>query len=156
MGRPVTVIALLVAFIALGVAGWLTRYPDTFRPSEQSFTADQQTQAKTTACQAFSTVSKGVFENTNRPNPGAPEDVAGSMAVVANAKIALFDGGQYLLARVDPATPADLAAAMKRFGDALLDIGAAANAGVLDNDQSQATRFTDADAVNGQIKALCA
>lgn len=156
MGRPVTVVALLLAFVALGVAGWLTRYPDTFRSSGQSFTAEQEAQAKTTACQAFDTVSKGVFENTNRPNPVAPDDVTGSMVVAANAKIALFDGGRYLHARLDPATPAELTSAMKLFGDALMDIGAAANAGVVDGDRSQAARFADADALNSRLRGICA
>jgi hypothetical protein len=156
MGRTLSVVALLVAFVALGVGGWLTRYPDAFRgaPAE-TFTAAQRDQAKAEACQAYKTVSTGVFENTNRQSPGPPEDVTASMVVVANAKVALLEGGEYLRTRIGPATPPDLADAVTRFGDALMDIGAGANAGVLDNDPAQAELFKRADGVNDEVKALC-
>jgi hypothetical protein len=58
-------------------------------------------------------VRKGVSLNSNLQPPGGPEDVTGSLAVVANARISLYDGGQYLLVRLDPATPPDLADAVK-------------------------------------------
>lgn len=156
MSRTVSVVALLLAFLAMGLSGWLLRSPDAFRSASADVTEEQVAQAKTRACAAHDVVSAGVFENTNRPNPVAPEDIAGSMVVTANAKIALLDGGRYLIERTGPATPPELAAAMKRFGDALMDIGVAANAGVLDSDSSQAARFKDADAVNSQLKGMCA
>jgi hypothetical protein len=34
-----------------------------------------------------------------------------------NARISLYDGGQYLLARLDPATPPELADAVKKFAN---------------------------------------
>jgi hypothetical protein len=156
MGRTLSVVALLVAFVALGLGGWLTLYPNTFRAAPaETFTAEQRDQAKAEACQAYRTVSAGVFENTNRQSPGPPEDATAGMVVVANAKIALLEGGQYVRARISPATPTDLAAAMTRFGDSLMAIGAGANAGVLDDDPAQAELFKNADTVNNEIKALC-
>jgi hypothetical protein len=156
MSRTVPVVALLLAFVALGVSGWLTLHPGTFTSaSGQSFSDEERAQAKAKACKAYDVVSAGVFQNTNRKSPGAPDDISAGMVVVANAKVALFDGGQYVKARIEPATPDDLAAAMRRFGDALMYIGAAANAGVLDTDPAQTARFKDADGVNSQIKGLC-
>ena len=156
MGRTLSVVALLIAFVALGLGGWLTRYPETFRPSaDKTFSEQQRAEAKTEACTAYNLVSSGVFENTNRQSPGPPEDVVAGMAVVANAKVALVEGGQYLHAKVVPATPPELADALQRFGDALMQIGAGANAGVLDTDPGQAELFKNADTVNNEIKAIC-
>ena len=42
--------------------------------------------------------------------------------MAANARLAMFGGGSYLLAHIDPATPDDLAAAAKSFANGLQDI----------------------------------
>ena len=77
------------------------------------------------------------------------------MAVSANARVSLFAGGQYLHARLDPATPDDLAASVRRFADTLMDVGAAATASIPNTDPAQATRLRDADAMNNQIMNYC-
>lgn len=69
--------------------------------------------------------------------------------------MALFDGGQYLLARLDPATPGDLAGEIEKFGNLLMDIGAAATAGVPNTDPVQAGRLEDAQAASTAITGLC-
>lgn len=97
---------------------------------------------------------KGVSLNTNLQPPGGPEDVTGSLAVAANARISLYDGGQYLLVRLDPATPPDLADAVKDFGKLLMDIGANAAAGA-QNPAGQAARLKEADAANTKVTDLC-
>lgn len=73
-----------------------------------------------------------------------------------NARAALFDGGQYLLARMDPATPPELASQIHRFADLVMDIGAAATAGVPDSDPVQADRLEQAEDASAQISGLCA
>ena len=98
---------------------------------------------------------KGVSLNTNLQPPGGPEDVTGTLAVVANARISLYDGGQYLLARLDPATPPELADAVKKFANLLMDIGAAATSGAQNSEPEQAARLKDADATNATITELC-
>ncbi len=75
--------------------------------------------------------------------------------MAANARLALSDGGQYLLARLDPATPTDLAAEIKRFANQLMDIGAAATAGVPNTDAAQAARLQDAEAAATAITDRC-
>jgi len=75
-------------------------------------------------CESFNVIRNGVQINTNLQPPGGPEDVTGSMAVAANARLALYDGGQYLLARLQPGTPPDLAEAVRKFANNLMDIGA--------------------------------
>ena len=107
-------------------------------------------------CGAFDLVRRGVSRNTNVAVPGGPEDVTGTLAVAANARISLYDGGQYLLARLDPATPTELGDAVRGFANTLMDIGAAATAGALDNDPDQVARLRSADEGNVKIGQLCA
>ena len=39
------------------------------------------------------------------------------MAVAANARVALYDGGQYLLARHQPGTPQTWQTTVRKFGN---------------------------------------
>lgn len=155
----------VVALAALGLAGWtLLRPPPNFTSSvaggysgsDADYTDAQRADAKAKVCAVFATVRKGVSQNTNLQAPGGPEDMVGNLAVAANARLALFDGGQYLLARVEPATPPELADAVRSFANTLMDIGAAATAGALNTDPDQAARLRDAEAVNGTVVKLCA
>jgi hypothetical protein len=65
--------------------------------------------------------------------------------------ISVYDGGQYLLARLAPATPTDLADAVRGFANGLMDIGAAATAGAQNTDPEPAKRLSDADAASTRI-----
>lgn len=144
--------ALVVAVFALGVSVFaLLRTFD----GEPEYTDAARTDAKNAVCSAFETVRTGVATNTNAEPPGGSDDIAGALAVSANARIALFDGGQYLLARLDPATPSELAGEVRRFANQLMDIGAAATAGVPNSDPVQAGRLQDAEAASSAISGRC-
>jgi len=149
---PLTVVVLIVAVAALGVAGWTLYRLDFSKPS---YTDTQRADAKVEVCAAMDVVRKGVSLNTNLRPAGGPEDVTGSLAVAANARVALYDGGQYLLAKLDPATPPDLADAVRKFANTLMDIGAAATAGAQNKDPDQAARLRDADSANATLTELC-
>jgi hypothetical protein len=149
---PLSYIALILAIAALAVAGW-TLYRSEY--SEASYSDTQRADAKVAACTAMDLVRRGVSLNTNLQPPGGPGDVTGSLAVAANARVSLYDGGQYLLAKLDPATPADLADAVRKFANNLMDIGAASTAGAQNTDPDQAARLRDADAANAVITELC-
>jgi hypothetical protein len=84
-----------------------------------------------------------------------PIAVAGVLAVAANIRIAESNGGQYLLSRLDPATPKDLADAIRGFANDLLDIGAAQTAGALTTDPDQAANLRSAEQANTQIAKMC-
>jgi hypothetical protein len=146
------VLALLLAVVAVVVAGWALWQSLS---SEPWYSDSQRAAAKSTACGAMDVVRKGVSLNTNLQPKGGPEDVTGALAVAANARVSLYDGGQYLLARVDPATPTNLADPIRRFANDLMDIGANATAGVQNSDPAQAARLKDADTANGTIADLC-
>ncbi|MCV7153161.1 hypothetical protein [Mycolicibacterium pyrenivorans] len=143
--------ALVLAVLSLGVAAFALIRP-TVGPDH---TEAERSDAKAAICAAFDTVRTGVATNTNVAPPGGSDDIAGALAVAANARVALFDGGQYLLARLDPATPGDLAGEIERFGNLLMDIGAAATAGVPNTDPVQAGRLEDAQAAGTAITGLC-
>ena len=106
-------------------------------------------------CTAFATVRTGVNVNTNLAPPGGPEDATGALAVAANGRVSLYDGGQYLLDRLDPATPSDLADPVRKFANTLMDIGAGATAGLQNSDPGQAALLNDASAKDAIITGLC-
>src|SRR4051812_17676578 len=127
-GGILSVVAVVLALVAVGLAAWAAFRPAK-EPAAPTYTAAQQSDAKAAICAAADLVRRGVSLNTNLPVPGGEGDVTGSLAVAANARVSLSDGGQYLLARLDPATPADLADPVREFANKLMDIGAGAIAG---------------------------
>jgi hypothetical protein len=153
-GEVLAVIALILAIAALGLAAWAAFRPAP-APAAAVYTATQQADAKTAVCKASDLVRRGISLNTNLPVPGGDADVTGSLAVAANARLSLSGGGRYLLDRIDPATPTELAALARRFANTVMDIGAAAIAGVQNTDPDQAARLRDADAANVKIVEAC-
>ena len=119
------------------------------------YTGSSTADPKGAICDAFGVVRNGVQINTNLQPPGGPEDITGSMAVAANARLALYDGGQYLLARLQPDTPQELADAVRKFANNLMDIGARSTSGIPNTDPAQAARLNEADEANTKITELC-
>ena len=151
-----TVLALAVAVVAAALAVWaLFRGPSDATPSAQESTGAQTDDPKGSICATFDIVRRGVQINTNLQPPGGEGDVTGAMAVAANARLSLYDGGQYLLARLEPGTPSDLADAVRGFANNLMDIGARSTSGIPNSDPDQAARLKEADASNTKITELC-
>ena len=149
------VIAVILSVAALGLSAWTALRPSAKLPAESAYTDVQRNDAKTVVCAAADVVRKGISLNTNLQPPGGEGDVTGSLAVAANARVSLSNGGEYLIARLDPATPAPLADEVRKFANTLLDIGAAATAGSPNTDPAQAARLRDADASNTKIAEAC-
>jgi hypothetical protein len=155
-GRILLIVTLVVAVLALALSGWLLiRITQQGTPDSPNYSGAQRADAKQKVCAATDLVRKGVSLNTNLQPPGGPEDITGTLAVAANARISLYDGGQYLLARLDPATPPDLSDAVKKFANLLLDIGAGATSGAQNSQPEQAARLKEADTLNHTITELC-
>lgn len=142
-------LALAVAVTALVFTLWRGH-----APAEESYTGTQRADAKAQACANAALVRNAVMLNTNRALPENAGAV-GTVATAANARIALFNGGQYLLARLAPATPPELAASIRDFGNALMDVGAAAIAETPNTDPKQAQRLSKADELSKHIVDLC-
>ncbi|MCT7659876.1 hypothetical protein [Mycobacterium deserti] len=147
-----TIVALVIAIAALGLAGW-TFYKTEMAKTE--YDATQIADAKAKVCGAMDVVRRGVSLNTNMAPAGGPQDITGAQAVAANARLSLYDGGQYLLARLDPATPAQLSDRVRAFANGLMDIGAHATAGETNDEPAQAARLKEADEANNTIGELC-
>lgn len=153
-GFIVSVAALVLALVAVGLSVWaLLKQPSP--SSGQVFTGQASDDPKGSVCDAFTVVRNGVQINTNLQPPGGPEDVTGAMAVAANARVALYDGGQYLLARLQPDTPPELADEVRAFANTLMDIGARSTSGIPNSDPEQAQRLKEADSANTRITELC-
>ena len=149
------VIAVILSVAALGLSAWTAFQPSAKSSAESAYTDSQRNDAKTVVCAAANVVRKGISLNTNLQAPGGEGDVTGSLAVAANARLSLSDGGQYLIARLDPATPTAVADAVRKFANTLLDIGAASTAGSPNTDPDQAARLRSADAENSAVAELC-
>lgn len=146
---------ILAAFACVVAAAALVVAVFTWWQSGRAteYTVEQQAAAKDTACAAYGTVRTGVATNTNLATSDG--DVTGALAAAANARVSLIGGGQYVLARLGPATPAELAEPLQEFGDVLMDFGAAATAGALNTDPAQAARLQQIEALNGTLQGLC-
>ncbi|MBI3224509.1 MAG: hypothetical protein HYZ39_05575 [Mycolicibacterium cosmeticum] len=152
---------MLVAIATLGASAYMWRNPTqaaSAAPTEAAaptFSDTEKNDAKTKLCAAFELVRAGVANSSALQSPGGEEDVTGALAVAANARLALYGGGQYLLSRIDAAAPADVADAVRKFGNTLMDIGAAAMAEVPKSDPGQDARLKEADAQNAAVEELC-
>lgn len=140
-------VALVIAVVAVALAIWAL----VGASSNDSGTA-LGGDPKTRVCAAFGTVSKAVPLQTHVDL--GPDPVA-QAAVAANARLALFGGGQYLLNSVDSATPSDLADPVRKFANSLQDIAIHALAGEVNTDAAQSARLAEADTTRKQIVDLC-
>lgn len=148
MQRWLAPATLLVAVVAVGLAIWALMSSSSAGTDAHKLAGDP----KTRVCTAFDTVSKAVSLQTHAnlgPEPVALEAVAG------NARLALVGGGQYLLSRLDSATPRDLADAVSSFANDLQDIGMYALTGVDNSEAGQAGRMAQGDVARKQIIDLC-
>jgi hypothetical protein len=140
--------ALLIAVVAVALAAWSLMSGS----SGTSEAGKQPGDPKTRVCSAYQTVSQAVSAQTHAE---LGQDPIALSAVAANARLALLGGGQYLLDRLDPATPSELADAVRTFANNLQDIGIYALAGVPNSDPEQAARLTQGDVANQQLRSLC-
>lgn len=148
--------ALAIALIAVGLAIWALMRPSSESAANAQQAAEASAQqpgdAKTRLCTAFDIVRNAVSIQTNAdlgPDPVARE------AVAANARLATLGGGSYLLSRLDPAAPSELADAVRSFANNLQDIGMKQLVGVANTDPSLTAQLNDTQAASGRITELC-
>jgi hypothetical protein len=159
--------ALVVAVVALVLAGWAWFHPRSSNAPEaktesaagqsadpEAYTDAQRAEAKAKTCTTFRTVDAGVRRNTNLAPQGGDTEI-GVLATAANWRLSVYDGGQYLLDRLEPGTPSDIADPVRSLGTVLMDIGAAATAGVPESDPVQAPRIQEAERLMNSLLPLC-
>lgn len=148
--------ALAIAIAAAGVAIWaVLRTPNESTqvdPQLPAVTAQESADAKASTCDAFETVRTAVSIQTNM-NLGA--DPVAREAVAANARLATFGGGSYLLSRLSPAIPPELSNEVRAFANNLQDIGMRQLVGLPNTDPGLAGPLADAQASSAKIAELC-
>jgi hypothetical protein len=151
-----TFLALALALVASGLAivGWFRPSPPPTAPPSKTptYTEQQISDAKARSCAAFDTVLKGVTLQTHGE---ASDDPAMRKAQAVNGQLSLVAGGGYLRDHLDPATPAQLSADIRKTADVLSDLGANALAGAQNADQPQASLLTEAKSSFAQVQELC-
>src|ERR1700744_4526849 len=151
-----TFLALALALVASGLAivGWFRPSPQpAAQPSKTpTYTEQQISDAKSHACTAFELVNKGVRLETNGQ---LGSDPAMELAQGTNARLTTISSGWYLKARLEPAAPADLAAAVQHLSDVRLDLGPNYLARAKDDQPSQAALKTEGNTAFDRVTELC-
>jgi hypothetical protein len=146
--RWVAPAALVIALIAMGVAAWALMQS----PTQPAVDAQQSDAAKGRVCAAFDIVRQAVSMQTNAD---MGTDPVARQAVAANARLATLGGGEYLLSRVDPATPADLADAVRTFANDIQDIGMNQLVGIPNADPRVTALLGTAQSASERITQMC-
>src|SRR5262249_22641955 len=89
-----------------------------------TYSNQQVADAKAKVCAAYEKVHHAVLANTGRSGGSDPALLLG---VAANARIALYDGGDYLVKTLtaETSTPADLAGATRALASAYQELAVA-------------------------------
>jgi hypothetical protein len=146
---------LPVAIVLVGgvaIVGWFRPLPANKPPAVPTYTEQQAAEAKAKVCGAYQKVRNAVSVNTGR---GAGDDPTSIFAVAANARIALYDGGDYLSKKLaeEPATPPDLTNAVRALVSAFqqMAIDYLANA----PDPEQASSRDTVERANATVYGIC-
>lgn len=112
-------VSLAIALVAIGVAtaAWLRPVPPAYSPPPApTYSSQQVADAKGRVCAAYERVHHAVLANTGR---SGDDDPASQLGLAANARIALFDSGVYLLQTLtrEPAAPSALSEAAHALAD---------------------------------------
>jgi hypothetical protein len=142
----------LVSGVAIGA--WFRPLPDNKAPAPPAptYTDHQIADAKASVCAAFGKVHQAVSENTGRSGGDDPTAI---LAVAANARIALYDGGDYLLTELaeQPATPPDLAKAVRSLASVLQELAIDYLAAVPDPEQESSHKAVET--ANATVYGMC-
>ncbi|GFG79741.1 hypothetical protein MPRG_30170 [Mycobacterium paragordonae] len=121
--RGLAIVSLVIAFVAIGIAvgAWFRPLPKNEPPRAPIYSSQEVADAKAKVCAAYQRVNHAVLANTGR---SGSNDSPTQLALAANARIALFDSGEYLLRVLGkaPATPADVAAATTALAEAYQEL----------------------------------
>lgn len=143
--------------VTLGVAivGWFRPGASTrsvSAPSAPTYSDQQTVEAKTKVCAAYEKVHHAVLANTGRSGGSDPALLLG---VAANARLALYDGGEYLTKTLtqEPATPADLAGATRALANAYQELAIAYMAEASDPEIQSA--FQTVENTGSKVSGMC-
>lgn len=150
--RWIAPLALVIALLAAGAAGWSLLKPEP-KPETPGAVADP----KAEVCGAFKIVSEAVSLRTNitPPTDLGPATAFATEAIAANARLAMAGGASYLLEKLPPNTPAELAGDVRSLADDLNTIAMSALAGVSNDTPDQSSRLRSAETTSKKIASVC-
>ena len=148
--------SLAIAFIALGVAigSWFRPTPANKRAPIPNYTNQQVTEAKTAVCAAYEKVSKAGDVAGARTSGSDPTSI---LTVATSTRQVLDAGSRYLLAKLDaePATPPDLAAAVRRLANVYQEMTMDYLDGLTNSDPELSPSLRAGDEAHSTIEGLC-
>jgi hypothetical protein len=161
--RALTYISLGISVIAtvLAIVGWFrpthTAAPAAGPSGGPTYTEQQISDAKTKACAAFDIVQKSVRLQTGATNPAdnSGDNPALTEAQSANARLSAVAGAIYLRDHVDPATPKEVADAVRELSQSMFDLGEKYLAGGQNADPEITKLRSDGSASATHITELC-
>ena len=155
-----TFASLVIALLAIGLAigSWLRLLPGTKpspTPPAPSYTSQQTADAKAAVCAAFEKIEHAVTLSDNER--ASSSDRTAQLAAVALARQVLDFGSRYLQAKLaqEPATPPDLASAIREEANAFQDLFIGYIDGISISDPDLQPAVTANDEARKTIQRLC-
>jgi hypothetical protein len=147
-------LVIAVAAIGLAIACWFRPAPSGQAPSKTSYTDQQVADAKAKICAAFEKVDHALDVANAR---GGSSDPTAVLAAATSERQALDAGSRYLLAKLaeEPATPSDLAAAVRNQADSYQESLIDYLDGLTNSDSEMKPTLKAADDATLMIRRLC-
>lgn len=145
----------LLATLGVAIAGWFrpeaSNKPGSL-PQAPTYSDQQTVEAKAKVCAAYEKVHHAVLANTGRSGGSDPALLLG---VAANARLALYDGGEYLTKTLtqEPATPAGLAGATRALASAYQELAIDYMAEASDTDIQSALQTVES--TGSKVSGMC-
>lgn len=157
--RWISLLALLLALVAVGVAVGAWFRPIHVRDSSPVspttiYSNEQITNAKASVCGAYGKVHRALVLSSER-NGGT--DATASLVVATSGRQVLEAGSRYLLTKLleEPATPSELAAAVKKLADTYQEMVIGYLDGLTNSDAELQPLLQTSDDATSTIERLC-
>jgi hypothetical protein len=145
----VLLVALLVT-LGVAIVGWFRPVPPKSPPAP-TYSNQQVADAKANVCAAHEKVHHAVGLTSGRSS----DDPTAHLAIATSARQAIDVGGNYLLTTLaqEPATPPDLAAAVRKLANTFQELTVDYLAEVTDSELDRLLRISDQATLT--IEGLC-
>jgi hypothetical protein len=154
-----TFAALLIALVALGVAigSWFRPAPENkpaFAPPAVTYSQQQVADARSSVCGAYQQVRKAGDMAGARSGGSDPTAI---LAVATSTRQVLDVGSRYLMTKLakEPATPPDLAAAVRKLADVYQEMTVDYLDGLSNSDPELDPLLRAGDEAHSTIESLC-